>query len=59
MAEHIRKCMDDQRYTVEKNCPVCGKETILPRPPKFSPQDKYASLRRESKKAELQEKGFF
>jgi len=59
MAEHIRKCMDDQRYTLEKNCPLCKKETIMPRPPKFSLQDKYASLRRESKKKELQEKGLF
>ena len=59
MAEHIRKCMEDQRYTLEKNCHVCGKEAILPRPPKFSLQDRYAHLRRESKKKELQEKGLF
>ena len=59
MAEHIRKCMDDQRYTLEKNCPVCGKEAILPKPPKFSLLDKYAYLRRESKKKELREKGLF
>ncbi|MDP3699120.1 MAG: nucleolar RNA-binding Nop10p family protein [Nanoarchaeota archaeon] len=59
MAEHIRKCVDDQGYTLEKNCPICGKETILPRPPKFSLPDKYASLRRESKKTGLQEKGLF
>jgi len=58
MAEHIRKCSDDQLYTVEKKCPSCGKETILPRPPKFSLEDKYTSLRRESKKEELKEKGF-
>ncbi len=59
MAEHIRKCVEDQHYTLEKNCPGCGKETMLPRPPKFSLQDKYATLRRESKKAELEEKGLF
>mgnify|MGYP001558219210 CR=1 len=59
MAEHIRKCVDDLRYTIEKNCPVCGKEAILPRPPKFSLQDKYASLRRESKKQDLEGKGLF
>ncbi len=59
MAEHIRKCVDDQRYTLEQKCPSCGKETILPRPPKFSLEDKYASLRRESKKDELKGKGFF
>ena len=56
MAQHIRKCADHQNYTIAKNCFVCGKETILPRPPKFSLDDKYASLRRESKKEELQEK---
>ncbi|MEK6940072.1 MAG: nucleolar RNA-binding Nop10p family protein [Nanoarchaeota archaeon] len=56
MAEHIRKCAHDQHYTLEKNCPFCGKETILPKPPKFSLQDRYASLRRESKKQELKEK---
>jgi len=56
MAEHIRKCLNDQHYTLEKNCPRCGKETVLPKPPKFSPQDKYAALRRESKKEEFKKK---
>jgi len=59
MAEHIRKCVNDQHYTLEQNCPSCGKETILPRPPKFSLQDKYAALRRESKKEEFKEKKLF
>lgn len=53
MAEHIRKCVHDQRYTIEKECPQCKKETIIPRPPKFSLQDKYAGMRRESKKKDL------
>ena len=57
MAEHIRKCVDDRGYTLEKNCPICGKETIFPRPPKFSLEDKYAPLRREVKKKELRDKG--
>ena len=56
MAEHIRKCLNDQHYTLEKNCPRCGKETVLPKPPKFSPKDKYAALRRESKKEECKKK---
>ena len=56
MAEHIRKCVVDQHYTLAKNCPRCGKETIIPRPPKFSLHDKYASLRRESKKEGLKQK---
>ncbi len=54
MAEHIYKCIKDCSYTMEKVCPRCNTATILPRPPKFSLQDKYASLRRESRKAELQ-----
>jgi H/ACA ribonucleoprotein complex subunit 3 len=48
--------MGEQRYTLEKKCPSCGKETVIPRPPKFSLQDKYAALRRESKKEELKER---
>ena len=33
--------------------------TISPKPPKFSPQDKYGHYRREQKKPELKEKGLY
>lgn len=59
MAEHIHKCLFDNRYTLEKVCPACGKETIIPRPPKFSLDDKYAGLRREAKMEELKKKGLY
>ncbi|MEK6853331.1 MAG: nucleolar RNA-binding Nop10p family protein [Nanoarchaeota archaeon] len=56
MAKHLHKCPLDQRYTLENKCPDCGSDCALPRPPKFSLGDKYASLRREVKKKELREK---
>lgn len=56
---HILKCPNCQKYTLEKICPSCKAETLLPRPPKFSLDDKYAGLRREVKKKELAEKGLY
>lgn len=55
--EHIRKCSSCQKYTMEKICSQCNTETALAKPPKFSPDDKYAAMRREIKKKELLEKG--
>ena len=59
MAEHIYRCLQESSYTLEKKCPKCSSETILPRPPKFSLGDKYAGMRRESKKEELHQKGWY
>jgi H/ACA ribonucleoprotein complex subunit 3 len=41
----MRKCVRCSRYTLKEKCPVCGAETVIARPPKFSPADKYARLR--------------
>ena len=35
----------------------CGGKAVLPRPPKFSLDDKYAGLRRKVRKEELEKKG--
>ena len=59
MAEHIHKCLRDKQYTMSDLCPLCKNPTALPRPPKFSLQDKYAALRREEKKKELKEKKLY
>lgn len=59
MAEHIRKCPKDEQYTLEAKCPDCHTEAVIPRPPKFSLQDKYSALRREAKKQELSKKGLY
>ncbi len=59
MSEHIHKCLACMKYTMEKKCPLCGAGTVLPRPPKFSLEDKYAGYRRDSKKKELIQKGLY
>jgi H/ACA ribonucleoprotein complex subunit 3 len=30
-------------------CPKCGEKAIMPKPPKYSPEDKYARYRRIAK----------
>lgn len=57
--EHIYFCASCQHYTLEKTCPRCAHATVLARPPKYSPDDKYAPYRREAKKEELQQKGLY
>ncbi len=44
---------------LEQLCPSCRTATIIPKPPKFSLDDKYAGLRREVKRKELGEKGLY
>lgn len=44
---HIRFCRSCGAYTLKEEC--CGAPTILPRPAKYSPDDKYASYRRKAK----------
>ncbi|QKQ99439.1 RNA-protein complex protein Nop10 [Metallosphaera tengchongensis] len=41
----IRKCLRDGRYTLKENCPVCGGETRVAHPPRFSPQDRMVRYR--------------
>ena len=59
MAEHIHKCISCAHYTFEETCSACGSATIMPRPPKYSPDDKYAAMKREIKKEELKKKGLY
>ena len=59
MAEHIHKCLSCQTYTMEKACPSCRRDTIIPRPPKFSLDDKYVGLRRKVKVEELKQRGLY
>ena len=44
---------------MEEECPVCKVPTMIPRPPKFSPDDKYAQMKREMKKEEFAKKGLY
>jgi H/ACA ribonucleoprotein complex subunit 3 len=58
MSKHIYKCISCGKYTTKEEC-SCGSKAILPRPPKFSLDDKYAGLKRKVKKEELIKKGLY
>ncbi len=58
MARHIKKCLKQCTYTLNNQCPD-GSVPVLPYPPKFSLDDKYAAYRREIKKEGLIEKGLY
>jgi len=45
----LRKCVTCKSYTLKEICPKCGKKTITPHPPRFSPEDKYGKYRRAAK----------
>ncbi|MGI0024857.1 MAG: RNA-protein complex protein Nop10 [Nitrososphaera sp.] len=45
MKHLIRKCPTSPVYTLKHDCPHCGKATVDPHPPKYSPDDKYARYR--------------
>jgi H/ACA ribonucleoprotein complex subunit 3 len=59
MVKHILKCPKCSQYTLKETCPKCKSKTIPPKPPKFSPQDKYGAYRREEKKETLKEKKLY
>ncbi len=47
----IFKCKQCGEYTLnEKKCSKCGGKVGNPRPPKFSPEDKYGDYRRKAKR---------
>ncbi|MBE6522903.1 MAG: RNA-protein complex protein Nop10 [Thermoplasmata archaeon] len=54
MKSEIRKCNDCARYTLSMVCPICGKATVNPIPPRYSPEDRMGEYRR---KAILEEYG--
>ena len=51
------KCPRCGSYTMKEICPRCGVKTILAKPPKYSPNDKYASYLRKAKENERKQKG--
>lgn len=38
-------------------CPKCGGKAVQSKPPKYSPEDKYASYRRKAKEEMLKKEG--
>ncbi len=53
MATHILKCSACGSYALTGACP-CGGVRVRVMPPKYSPEDKYASYRRKYKELEAQ-----
>ncbi|AEH60286.1 RNA-binding protein Nop10p [Methanosalsum zhilinae DSM 4017] len=49
MGHKILRCRECSRYTLNSQCPVCGKKTVIPGPAKFSPLDPYGKYRRKGK----------
>jgi len=41
----IRRCINCKIYTIKEICPRCGSKTVVPHPPRFSPDDKYVMYR--------------
>jgi H/ACA ribonucleoprotein complex subunit 3 len=57
MAKHILICPECKKYTLKDVCTACKQKTSQTKPPKYSPEDKYAKFRRQVKEQEYQEKG--
>jgi H/ACA ribonucleoprotein complex subunit 3 len=54
--KRIRYCQKCNRYTLKTVCDVCGGETIINAPLKYSSDESVAFYRRELKKALLDKK---
>lgn len=49
MAKHILRCEKCNTYTMKDVCDKCGAKTVIVRPPKYSPEDRFAKYRRQAK----------
>lgn len=54
--KHILKCVKCSDYTLNEVC-QCGAKALSPKPPKYSPEDKYSEYRRKVKETEWKDKG--
>ena len=52
----ILKCQKCSSYTMKELC-GCGGTAVQAKPPKYSPDDAYASYRRRAKAGDFKEKG--
>jgi len=47
----MKKCQKCGTYTLKDICPNCGEKTAIPKPPKFSLEDRWGKYRRMLKKS--------
>jgi len=52
---HILKCRECGSYGLKEKC-SCGATRVKPKPPKYSPEDKYGKYRREYKEEQKESK---
>ena len=56
MKSQILLCKNCNTYTLKNKCPNCDKNTITPKPAKFSLEDKYQKYRLKAKENEFRNK---
>ncbi|HDP73799.1 MAG TPA: RNA-protein complex protein Nop10 [Candidatus Woesearchaeota archaeon] len=54
---YILKCVSCGRYTLKEACPACSSKAVRAVPPKYSPDDKYGSYRRQVKEETWMKEG--
>jgi H/ACA ribonucleoprotein complex subunit 3 len=50
MRTALRKCPKCQEYALGDVCKRCGSPTLVPIPPRYSPEDRYGEYRRRLRK---------
>ena len=53
---HILKCANCNKYTMKETCD-CGNKTLIAKPLKYSPNDRFSAYRRKAKINEYAERG--
>ncbi len=56
MARHILRCEKCHDYTMSDEC-KCGGKAVTSKPAKYSPDDKYADIKRKVKREEIEKRG--
>ncbi|MBI2657439.1 ribosome biogenesis protein [Candidatus Woesearchaeota archaeon] len=54
--KHIFICVKCGKYTMKEKC-SCGNETLMPRPLKYTPDDRLSAYRRKAKHEEYLKRG--
>ncbi|MEK6812860.1 MAG: RNA-protein complex protein Nop10 [Nanoarchaeota archaeon] len=49
MKVEILYCAQCKIYTLKAECPTCRQQTFSPKPPRYSPLDKWGKWRRKAK----------
>jgi len=56
MTKHIFKCANCSKYTMKEVC-ACGSRTLVSRPLKYTPDDRFAPYKRKAKLEDYMKRG--